>query len=44
MGSEREVEMTQEELDELLKDLPTILKEFEKYDVANTIKIPFLKT
>lgn len=40
MGSEREVEMTQEELDELLKDLPTILEELEKYNVANTIKIP----
>lgn len=29
-------EMTEEELNELLKNLPEILKELEKYDLADT--------
>lgn len=34
VGNERDVEMTQEELEELLKELPIILEELEKYNVV----------
>jgi hypothetical protein len=34
VGNEKDVEMTQEELEELLKELPMILEELEKYNVV----------
>jgi hypothetical protein len=43
VGHERDIEMTQEELDELLKELPKILEELERYNVIENSNSPFKK-
>ncbi|SFL48813.1 hypothetical protein [Pelosinus propionicus] len=41
MGDESEFEMTQEELDDLVKKLPMILEELEKWNPAPAVKFSF---
>jgi hypothetical protein len=40
MSNESEVEMTQEELEQLIKDLPFILKELEQYSMSKGAGLP----
>ncbi len=41
VGDDSEFEMTQEELDDLVKKLPMILEELEKDNSIEVFKIPF---
>ncbi len=41
MGDDSEFEMTQEELDDLVKKLPMILEELEKNNSIEVVKFPF---